>query len=111
MQMKGRDRSGDDARGAIGDIDLIDFDEPDKTRTESAEKVLGILPTKFFGVGLMVIIAGIIISLWSTIDFYILYVKTEYSLGVQLIALGFFIIILAILVKLILNPILDMILR
>ena len=109
--MGGRDRSGVDARGSIGDTkiggDSLVFPEGGVF----SKHRLWIVPHKVVGLGLLVIVAGCVIWLWPILDFYVIDEIRFLDTGPQVIAVGGILIALAVFAKLVLNPIINLIIR
>lgn len=107
--MAGRDRKGVDARGSIGDKEYITLSGQDVPAQKSGLSS-GILPGKVMGFGLLVILAGCVIWLWPIIDIFVKYL-TSLPTGPQIVGWGFILILLSVLSRIVINPIIDMILR
>jgi hypothetical protein len=110
--MAGRDRTGVDARGTIGDVELIGKPKEGKhERLAGAHRSVGILPRKAVGVGLLVILAGLVVWVWPSFNLYVLSYLKILDAGPRIVGWVIFIIASAVVVKILLLPILDMISR
>jgi len=110
--MEGRDRSGADARGTIGDAELIDKQSTTKAaRKVGAHLSFTALPRRLIGIGLLAILAGVCIWLWPSFDLYVVSYLKILDTGPQIIGWGFVLITAAVLAKMLLFPILNIIIR
>lgn len=110
--MIGRDRAGADARGTIGDVELIDKRSRSKAaRTVGAHLSLAALPRRLMGFGLLVILAGVCVWLWPSFDLYVVSYLKILDTGPQIIGWGLVLIAAAVLAKVLLFPILNIIVR
>ncbi|MFH1788283.1 MAG: hypothetical protein ABH834_02745 [Candidatus Altiarchaeota archaeon] len=107
--MAGRDRRGVDARGSIGDKEYITMSGGQDMPARS-KLAFGIFPRKAMGLGMLVILAGFVIWLWPIIYVFVRFLSSL-STGPQVVGWGFVLIFLSILSRLVLNPIIDMLLR
>jgi len=114
--MGGRDRSGDDALGSIGDIEegieLIDDEKPKKPKKRiEGHEVGSFIMRKGTGLGLLAIVVGAVMWMWPIFDRAVLYyIKTEGG-GMQYIMGGITLIVAAVLARIILPPIINLLLR
>jgi|GEM_PF-1681616 len=108
--MKGRDRSGVDASGTIGDIELIEKDEK-SSNISHVHTVRGVLPRKAMGFGLLFVFIGFCMWLWPKLYLYVMLPLSFMDKGIQFIGWGVMIMVAALLFKIVVNPILDIILR